>query len=231
MFSGSLQQMNLGEVIKLLTSTNQSGRLVILDSQEQGLGSISIQLGQILGADAGNVKGLDALNYFCRLTQGTFKFESGVFGEDKSLSVYPATKLIEKIQEKVNELSALQKATPQHHHVPIYLQGKDISKVQASPDDLAVLLYCNGTNTVLNVAAQLGRSVESVSTTLAKFAMAGAMEFHLPAGGAAPASPAAVPPQTTATPPPSSPPTPGLASQGGSSTSGQVRYWRGRPIS
>lgn len=218
--------MNLGEVIKLLTSTNQSGRLVISDTQGTALGSISIQLGQILGADAGTVKGLDALNFFCRLGQGTFKFETGVFGEDKSLSVYPATKLIEKIQEKVNELSALQKATPQPHHVPIYLQGKDISKVQATPDDLALLLYCNGTNTVLNIAALVGRSADSVAGTLAKFALAGAMEFHLPA---TPAAPVAAPPPAAPVPPPDSSSTSGSESV---STEGRKpsRYWRGKPI-
>jgi len=206
MFAGTISQIALAEVCRLLSASNQSGVLNLLSPQEEGHARIFFQAGQIMHAGAGELNGLDALSEICRYTDAAFAFETGVVAPAQTLAAYPTAKLIEKIRQHMDQLQALRVATPDPADILNYNPGASLAGLEATADDLSLLLLCNGSRDVNEVAKVANRSLGDVLKTLARFRAAGILDLQKGAST-----------QTTPVAP---------AAEGSQSP----RYWRGRLV-
>jgi hypothetical protein len=226
MLKGSLSQISLVEVIRLLSSSHQTGLLHLMNmSDTVATGGCYFQLGKWVHATMGRFKGLDALNEICRMSEGTFAFETGVTSAEQTLAQYPTAALIDMVKEQLEEFQALRNAAPHAEDFPKYLPGKTLEGLEATPEDIALLLLCNGERTVLQIAQLSGANLADVRSILAKFALQGLLEVKkgtlsapeaAPSGASAGAVGAADPPPPTAASPDPAPK--------------PVRYWRGKPV-
>lgn len=224
MLKGSLAQIDLTEVIRLLASSQQTGLLHIMNTGETvASGGCYFQLGRVVHATMGRFAGLDAVNEICRISDGTFAFEAGVAATEQTLAQYPTPTLLEMIQEQVEEQRALSRSAPQPEDILRYVPGKQIEGLEASPDELAILLLCNGARNVREISMVSGMPASDLRHTLAKFRHLGLLELLAPPSSAP--SPAPVP-AAAEEPVPEAPPAP-------EPESGErriVRYWRGKPV-
>ncbi|GAB4239921.1 MAG: hypothetical protein OHK005_01750 [Candidatus Methylacidiphilales bacterium] len=226
MFAGSLTQISLGEVLRLLSLSSQTGAL-ILETRDFSA-SIFLQVGQIVHAAIGPVEGLDALTQICDQVEANFVFSEGFMAPGRSLADYPTDKLIEKVKKRVEEIAALRAAILGPYDIPCYLPGRKVSGLVAKPDELALLLLADGKRSVHQIAGVARRDLAEVGEIFGKFRHAGVLEV--------------VGVQET----PVTPPEPGPQGQAGSpgepkgeaSLTGllergegkPVRYWRGKRI-
>lgn len=221
MLKGSLGQISLVEVIRLLSSSNQTGQLHLMNTTDSvATGGCYFQMGKWVHASLGRFTGLDALKEICRIGDGSFAFEEGVTTKEQTLAQYPTPALIDMVKEQVEEFQALRKAAPEGSDVPRYVAGKAVDGLEATPEELSILLQCSGEKTVLEIAQQAGMNPVDLRSTLAKFRHLGLVEI-VPGVKAAPeavVAPAPVPPAAPAVaePPPGEPK--------------PVRYWRGKPV-
>lgn len=226
MLKGSLSQIDLTEVFRLLASSQQTGLLHIMNTGETvSAGGCYFQLGQVVHATMGRFTGLDALNEICRVTDGTFAFEAGVAAPGQSLAAYPTATLLNMLREQLEEQRALARAMPQPEDVLRYAPGKPLDILEASPDELAALLMCDGTRNVREISLVSGMTPLDLRRALAKFRILGLLELTTP-------SPSEPEPLSTATPPPPAAPPPSPDQEAPAPTEGRriVRYWRGKPI-
>jgi hypothetical protein len=212
MFAGSFSQMPFAEVVRLLSSSNQTGALVITDSDDQReVGRLFLQMGQLVDAIQGEHAGLDALQELCRWIEADFSFDTEASPPRQTLVAYPTEKLIEKITARTGELEKIRQATPHPDDIPVYRSGKDASSLNVTPDELAILLQCSGDKNVADVAEIIRKTPGEVGQSLARFRHAGIIELK---GGPEndPSAPAAAKPKPE------------------EKTDKPVRYWRGHKV-
>ena len=175
MFSGSFSTISFSEVIRLLSASSQTGGLHLYEGEY--LGSVFLQIGQLAHAEFHHLQGLDALMSLAGYNQAEFAFEAGISPTGQSLRAYPTEKIIDSLQRAASERAAVDSATPAAHDLPRYIMGQPMGNLQASPEELSLLLQANGKRTVAEIAHHLNLPVHTVSATLAKFRLAGVVEF------------------------------------------------------
>ena len=162
----------------MLVASSQTGVLkLLLPSGTEAGGLLYLQAGQIIHAEMEGQSGLDALSEICRLLEANFVFQEAVASPGQSLAVYPTPRLIEKIRQQMDELRVMQLETPDPADIPAYKQGGDLAGLNATPDELALLLQCSGEKTVTEIAALQGRTVVETAGILAKFKRAGLLDL------------------------------------------------------
>lgn len=174
MFKGSLSQMNLSEVIRLLVSSNQSGALILSEpSSEKQIAILYLQAGTLSSGQTAQSKGLDALNEICTFLDAAFEFHEALTSSEKDLEPYPLEKLLESVQKRITQIKSLNDSMPDPSDVLFYQSGTEITGIDASPDDLTLLLLCDGYRRVEEVAKESGRDLDEVINLLAKFRQVG----------------------------------------------------------
>jgi hypothetical protein len=159
MISGKLEEMNLAEVLRLLSMSSQSGELKI--AEEFLVGSIFLRSGQIAHCSyhirnmAGapyEINGLDGLSRLCRHKAALFRFDPGLSSSQESLQHYPTEKLIRSIEQQVSRLEPTQPLVPPPDARPLYLKNESSSAFNAPPEAVALLMAANGKRSIAEIA-------------------------------------------------------------------------------
>lgn len=212
--------MSFSEVVKLLSSSNQTGALNILDPESREVhGQLFFQMGQLVDAVQEAHTGLDALQELCSWIDADFAFEEAAKPLRQSLISYPTEKLLEKIKRRTTELESLHRAMPKWDDVPVYCAGKESESINANPEELSILLLCTGEKNVNQIAFESGHSPDVIARTLARFRHVGIVEVMPPMA------------ETTENPVETTP----VEAEEKPTTSGDqeakpVRYWRGHKV-
>ncbi len=176
MFSGSFQTMDLGEVLRLLASSSQTGVLRILE--DEAIGAVYLQLGAVVHAETGLAQGLDALAALAERMDAAFAFDAGeTVAPGRSLAEIPTGRLVETLRGQLDKLRAVRESMPGPEDVVAYQPGVQATGLQATPRDLSLLLLADGVRTVSEIAAAAGMSLESVRAVLGRFRRAGMIEI------------------------------------------------------
>ncbi|MDR0533217.1 MAG: DUF4388 domain-containing protein [Verrucomicrobiales bacterium] len=215
MFAGSTSQIPLAEVCRLLSASNQTGvlNLTIPQNDQNPLG-IYFHLGQIIEAQCGAATGLDGLSDLCNYHDLNFVFEVGAAAPSQTLAVYPTAKLIERIRQQVKDNEMLKSSLPEPNDILIYKSDTDMTGLEASADQLGLLLLCNGSRTLLDLAKQVNQNPTDLARVIARFRLAGIIEVKKGAAPAANNGTAYLPDA------------PGVTGSSG----GTPRYWRGKLV-
>lgn len=221
--------MDLSAVLKLLTASHQTGALKLLDAQNgTAVATIFLQAGQLVHAEAAHYLGLDAISICCHFDEEAFAFEENEVSAQQTLAAYPTNKLQEKMSDQIRERIALKLALPQENEVPVYDISASLSGLEATPSDLSLLILCNGSRTVSQVAQDSRRTLQETSTTIAKFRKAGIIiisQLHVPTP-----TPLTVPPENDSVTQAMTSPESGITLSQDSDEPKQARYWRGKLI-
>ncbi len=236
MFSGSFTQISFGEVLRLLTAAAQNGELVIA-SKGINVGAVYLSNGQIADAKTASLNSLDAMSDLCSYIDADFNFNQGVQAPSQALLGIPPARIIETIIGRVNQINLIRSFAPLPDESVIYRPSENISKLEATPDELTLLLLADGRRSVEQIARESGKSLDFVQQSLARFRQAGVIDIVKAASTPAPpptssfsTPPAAAAPRTEPVTPlprvehgalPQSEPPP---------TQSQPRYWRGKKI-
>lgn len=223
MFKGNLVQMPLDEVFRLLMGSNQTGILHLHErGQSEGgpVAQIGFQVGQLVEALAGEHSSLDAVNACAHLIDCDFVFEEGATLPGSSLVSYDTGAIVEEFSKQLKEYTEFQAARPSLDAIPVYQKGRGSGELEASADDLALLLLCDGKHRVMEICVEAGRSAKEVQDVLGKLKQAGVIAFA--SGISSPSTDAegsgSGGQETPSTPRPEP------------SKEKPVQYWRGRPI-
>lgn len=229
MLSGSLTEMNLAEVLRLLSASSQSGCLVL--HADAPFAFFYLKIGQLshceclLNSPGGpvKIKGLDAVSRACASSDASFRFDAEMFCEEESLLVYPTAKLLDSIglflEKKKNQGVAL----PDKDAILTYQAGKSLKNFKATQDELSLLLLANGKRSIVEIADASNCTIRAIQEWAAKF-----MSWGLLAVVSAEAPPErnTVRTETLSTREgPAPDPEPSRAE-----TRKTIRFWRGKPI-
>jgi hypothetical protein len=220
LLAGSLDEIALPDVARLLNATQKTGRLVI-SGPSAATGAVYLDRGDIVDAQAGNLAGLDAVKHLALFNRGHFEFVDGAATANRSLASYPTVEMIRLLENRVNEARQVQELMPEGRDIPKYQGGAIPAGLEVSAAELAVALKSSsGTASTQQLADELNLDILMVRYTVARFRAAGLMEIMGQSTGTQDHAGQVQPEQT---------PVAGT-SQGEEHVSSQPKYWRGRRV-
>lgn len=223
MLFGSLTEMSLPEVLRLLSASSQTGCLVLQDEALRAF--FYFKIGQLshcecitnIGQGPIKIKGVDAVSKICCYTKCSFKFDSQLYSEEESLLVYPTAKLIDSIGLFIEKKKIQHVDLPEEEAVLLFQAGKNLQNFKATQAELALLLLANGKRSIAEIATASNCAVRVVQDWAARFIAHGLLtDAHAIENAQEPS----VPPETDCAQPPCA-----------ETKNKTVRYWRGKPIS
>lgn len=220
LLAGSLDEIALPDVARLLNATQKTGRLVV-SGPSAATGAIDFDRGDIVDAQASNVAGLDAVKHLALFNRGNFEFVEGAATPSRNLTSYPTVEIIRLLENRVNEARQVQELMPQGHDIPKYQGGAIPAGLEVSAAELAVALKSStGIASTQQLADELNLDILMVRYAVARFRAAGLMEII---GQGQAIQDYAASGQHAQTPVPGT-------SQAPEAASAQPKYWRGRRI-
>ncbi len=180
-FMGSLSEMPLYEVLRLLIHSSQTGVLHLLGKEDNApLAGFHIQTGQMVEATLGADTGLDALKECCKISNAQFAFEEGASLNSSSLLAYDTGSLLQELEEQTVEYANFKASLPDLSDRPVYQRNKVSDELEVSADDLSLLLLCDGSRQVMEICVETGLSSQKVQQVLAQLLRAGLIRIEEP---------------------------------------------------
>lgn len=222
MLTGSLNEMSLSDILRILSASSQTGCLVLFDTTVRA--TFYLKIGQLshceynLNAATGQstIQGIDAVSKACSLIHCHFRFDMHLMSDHETLLKYPTPKLIAGITQFIEKRKAPEIKLPEPDSVLLYQSIEDLKSFKASQEELGLLLLANGNRSLTDIAAIANLGIRQVQEWASKFLSHGLL-------GTSDSSKANVQTNTATAP-----------IQATNSTSIEtpktVRLWRGKPI-
>jgi hypothetical protein len=182
---GSLEQLQLPAVLRLLVTGGQTGRLDIRDGAKKGV--VHLRQGQLIHAVEGPNMGVTALNVLTGWPRGDFNFVAGVACPEESIKA-PTDELLTETTRRADQWKQIRPIIPDDAAVFRFSKDGMANAISLEPEDWRVLAQVNGTLGVAEIANMLSEDELAVALVLAKLANAGLLEVvqnPQPAPGAA----------------------------------------------
>jgi hypothetical protein len=217
MLKGSLLTTSLAEVLRLLCASAQSGELLLSAPDYEA--RIAVQHGRILHAACAGDTGLDALRTICGRLDVDFSFRTGAIeSPGRSLEEYPSSSIIESVKSVIDYERQVARSLPRPKDIPIF-QNDQLSNLDASPEEIQILLMADGVRTVADIAAETGLPIDYLTQAIARHRVAGVVTIAESGGSTNAPQKESAPTQT---PKAAEPPAAGEL---------PAKFWRGKRIS
>jgi len=171
---GDLKQLSLPNVLQLLKSGSQSGKLDLSDGTNTG--EIFIQNGDIIHAVAGAQIGEDAFYSMLTWLQGDFNFVSGVEAPERSVSTSTELLLLEA-SRRVQGWEEIKSVIPSMQ-VVFNLAAGTTGAINLEPDEWKVLAQVNGVRTVVDIAEALGWDDFQTAKVISRLVKTGLLDIE-----------------------------------------------------
>lgn len=160
---GNLTQLPLLDILSLLSSRGQTGRLELKNGAQTG--EIYLIDGNLVHAEIGPHVGEVAIYTLMGWLQGDFNFEPDAVAPEDSLTTTTEQLLLDGAR-RVEEWGDIKKVIPSTNVVFKFSAGGSPSTVNLQPNEWQVLTQVNGARTVAEIAEEMGRDEFSVAKVL-----------------------------------------------------------------
>jgi len=179
--TGSLEQWPLPELLNMLGSSRQSGRVEIEDSRLQG--SVFLQEGRLVHATTAAETGIDALTSLFGLDSGTFTFEPRVPSPATSLS-QPLEALIAEVSRAATERETIRKVISSAAVLPRLTPELPSAPVTLQPNEWVLVAASDGSASIEEIGTRLDLEPGPIMRAFFALAQRGLVRFEAPAATA-----------------------------------------------
>ncbi len=175
MLNGSLKDMPLPEVLRLLSASGQSGCLIL--HKENPFAFFYLKIGQVSHCESltrttqgwQKVAGIEALSKACSHQDCMFRFDTQAQSSEETLLKYPTAKLIDSIAQFIEKRRQLEVPLPSLSMKVAYQSSVTMKNFKASQEELSLFLLANGKRTLKEIAAASNLSELTVQQWASKF--------------------------------------------------------------
>lgn len=171
--TGTIDQMSLLEILKLLNSGNMSGRLKM--SNGFGQGELYVKAGQIVHCVTGGSMGESALTTMLGWIEGHFSFETNIDAPEESISAATDQLLLDNAR-KIKDWRDIKKVVSSMDIIFALSAGSSTGAVNLQADEWQILSQVNGNRTVGQIMETTGHDEFSVAKILFQLHSIGLLE-------------------------------------------------------
>lgn len=163
---GSLESINLADIMQLVSNSKQSGRF-ILTKDELNKGYIIIKNGEIIHSEVGNFKGEDAVFTLISWGKGDFNFEPGIFNAEVTIT-RSVTSLLMEAARKIDEWKLLRKKVGSIDSIPVFNEINKLErrKISLSTLEWLVISKIDGKRSINQISDETGINIYDTSRIL-----------------------------------------------------------------
>lgn len=181
--SGSLAQLSLGDILKMLGAGAQSGRLELSSGLDRG--DLFLDAGVVVHADAAGVLGEQAFAQMMSWPNGAFRFEPQIPSPQVTIAK-PLDRLLAECQRQASEREAIRRVIPSMDAVPKLSLQPPVPVVTLEAFEWQIVARIDGRASVASIASDLGREEFELLKQLYKLKTNGLVELTITAPAAAP---------------------------------------------
>ena len=166
--TGSLTQMGLGSVLRMLCASGQDGVIEFIDGMNRG--EIFVAAGGVVHAEAGAGWGEDALVELLSWHDGMFHFKTGV--RTPAATIHgPLDAVLTRCAQRSGEREQIRKAIPSSDIVLHLFEGLPEKPVTVQPDEWLLISSIDGARNIGDIAERL--DWDDFAVTRAAYALIG----------------------------------------------------------
>jgi hypothetical protein len=173
--TGSLAQLPLIDLLKMLAAGSQSGRLEL--SSGLDLGDIYLHRGQVVHAEAAGDWGEPAFARLITWPNGQFRFIPGEEAPERSIS-RPLDQLLAEAARVASEREAIRRVVPSMDIVPRLARRAPAPTITIEASDWEVIALLDGSRTAAGLAGALGVDDFEAMRRIYRLKLAGLVEFE-----------------------------------------------------
>lgn len=160
---GSLESINLADIMQLYTNSNKSGRFV-LTRPNGDEGMIYIQNGEIVHSEVGNYSGEDAIFTLIAWDSGNFVFDENDFDINPTITS-SVTSLLMESARRIDEWKLLRKKIGSIDAIPQFseIDRRERRKISLSTLEWMVIAKIDGTKTIDQISKESGINIFDTS--------------------------------------------------------------------
>jgi len=170
---GNLARLPLLQVLRLLNSNGQTGRIALRDGSHSA--SIYLRLGTVVHAESGDKRGLEAVRGLVGWLEGDFSFVPDVEAPQESITL-STEQLLEEVAAKGEEWEVIRDLIPSTDIVFSLSLARPSGSIALQPDEWQVLVHVDGFRSVGEIIVELGWEQFTVAKVLYGLATAGLIE-------------------------------------------------------
>lgn len=156
---GSLDSINLADIMQLVSNSRQSGRFVL--TREGGnTGYIIMKQGEMVHAEVENFSGEDAVFTLISWGKGEFVFEEGQFDAEPTIK-RSVTSLLMEAARRIDEWKLLRKKIGSIDAVPRFneIDRQERRKISLSTLEWLVISKIDGTQSITQISNEAGINI------------------------------------------------------------------------
>ena len=160
---GSLESINLADIMQLVSNSRQSGRFELTKDDEK-TGYIVIKRGDIVHAEVDNFVGEDAVFTLISWGKGEFAFVEGDFQVEPTIT-RSVTSLLMEAARRIDEWKLLRKKIGSIDAVPEFneIDRKERRKISLSTLEWLVISKIDGKQSVVEISNSAGINIYDTS--------------------------------------------------------------------
>lgn len=175
--SGSLAQIPLADLLKMLAAGGQTGRLRLTSGLDAG--DVYLQRGAIVHAEADGVWGEGAFARIITWPNGNFRFEPGMTAPDETIDK-PLDQLFAESERVVSEREAIRRVIPSPDALPRLVRELPAPEVTIQPADWRVLALLDGRTSIAAIGRELGLDDVTLVKQMYRLKTGGLIELEMP---------------------------------------------------
>ena len=184
-FQGSLRELQLADIIQLVSTSGKTGKFFLTRDDEQG--SLYLKQGRIVHAEVGDLEGEEAVHVLASWNSGDFRFEPSV--EIDRVSIHKSnTQLLMEAAHQHDEWRVLSRKVPGLDSVPTLASADAGRPVTLSPAEWGLIVRIDGKKSVRELAKEAESSSFDVAKLLYGLVTANLVEMLPPTREATPSS-------------------------------------------
>ena len=172
--TGSLAQLPLLDLLKMLAAGSQTGRLELSSGLDQG--ELYLNKGELLHADCDMQIGEAAFGRLAQWPNGQFRFEPGAPAPQRSIEK-PLERLIADSARAASEREAIRRVVPNMEAIPRLARKAPGPTVTVQGADWELLAVIDGRSTAAQLAGELGIEDIDLARTLYRLKLGGLIEL------------------------------------------------------
>jgi hypothetical protein len=185
-FHGSLRDLQLADVIQLVSASGKTGKFTLVQGDEEG--TLYLKLGRIVHARLGDLVGEEAVHALASWTSGEFHFAPAEETEAVSIHKSNARLLMEAAHEH-DEWRVLSRKIPGLAFVPTLTAPEAGRPLTLSPAEWNVIVRIDGQKSVRDLARETDSSSFEVAKLLYGLVTANLVEIQTPPRERTPSGP------------------------------------------